>query len=52
MDKIFRLTKVAKILSNEKFCPKKILSDIVLSDKVDVLSIKDILAINSLLTKS
>ena len=54
MDKIFRRTKffvwqkwrnfpmVTKILSNEKFCPTKILSNIVLSDKVLCLSTKKV----------
>ena len=35
MDKIFRRTKVTKFSDgDEKFCPTKILSDIVLSDKI------------------
>ena len=33
---------VTKILSNEKFCPTKILSNIVLSDKVLCLSTKKV----------
>ena len=49
MDKTFRLTKVTKFSDGDE---TKILSDIVLSDKLDVLFIKDILAINNLLAKS